>query len=804
MNNGEERKYLRIAVCLPVSGTFTYEVSGTLAGEAEAGKRVLVPFSKRKVVGYILRVVPPEDRSGIKDILSVIDPYPLFPQNMVEFFEWLSSYYHYPIGMVIKAALPSGLNVAARGGQGAASSRSVPLQAGGKGEGEERNFPCYKDRVGLLKRVFVTVRDKSAMEGSLSERKEGLPRSGEAEPAGRFASQRGKLPNNESEFLDLVHTKGELTLVEIARKFSNGRYLVDKWVKKGILKKSLKPEMRGIAGEDSFLPPEPPSLNPTQKEILEEITATIREGSYRSYLLHGVTGSGKTEVYYHAVRAAIRHGKQAIIMVPEIALTVALASLFQARLKEKVAILHSALSPGQRYEQWISIARGEVDVVIGARSALFAPLPRLGLIIVDEEHDSSYKQEEKFRYQARDAAVMRSKLLNAVVILGSGTPSIQSYHNAIRGKYELLSMPERIGKKPPPAITMIDMSEFEDTESGQGILSPPLQEAIGENVAKGEQAILFLNRRGFSVLYLCRFCGETVRCPNCELSLTYHKDSNTLLCHYCGFRIQPPQRCPRCGRERLKPYGFGTERLADTVAEIFPEARIERMDRDTMRHKGKVQQVLRRFRNKEVDILVGTQMVTKGHDFPNVSLVGVISADLSLNWPDFRAGETTFQLLSQVAGRTGRGTSPGRVIIQTYNPSHYAICAARDYDYEGFFSQEIGLRRRLTYPPFSSIVNLRFLGNSKSKTEQMAAHMKMRINGLLKGPLKSNKDIEVLGPVEAPIAKLKNKYRQQILIKSRRPARLNQLLKEVDRLSSRILGSSGVKLIIDVDPYQMV
>jgi len=803
-----EKKYLQVAVCLPVSGTFTYSVSGALADRAEAGKRAIVSFSKRRVIGYILSIIPPEDRKGIKDILSVLDPLPLFPQDMVEFFTWLSSYYHYPIGLVIKAALPTGLNVAAKGGQGTTSTLPSPFKGEGLGGGEERKFPYYQDRVGLLKRVFIGIKRGSVIGGPLFGLKSGvrplgMP-SGEAEAVHQLFVHRGKHAKDESAFFDLVHTKGEMPLSEIAGKFSNGRYLVDKWVKKGILEKSLKPVVIDLASEDIFLSPQPPPLNPTQKETLAVIEGSIRQNHYRTFLLHGVTGSGKTEVYFHAVRAAIQHGKQSIIMVPEIALTVSLASLFKARLKERVAVLHSALSQGQRYEQWINIARGEADVVIGARSALFAPLPRLGIIILDEEHDTSYKQEEKFRYQARDAAVMRSKLANAVVILGSGTPSVQSYQNAVTGKYGLLRMPERIGKKKPPEISILDMTECEDTKSGGGILSRPLQEAIGENLAKGEQTILFLNRRGFSSLYLCRFCGTTLRCPNCDLSLTYHKESDTLLCHYCGFRIQPPNRCPSCGREQLKPYGFGTERVVETLFGIFPQARVERMDKDTMRHKGEVQQVLKRFLHRETDVLVGTQMVTKGHDFPHVTLVGVISADLSLNWPDFRAGETTFQLISQVAGRTGRGASPGRVIIQTYNPSHYAIRAARDHDYEGFFSREIELRRQLNYPPFSSIVNLRFQGNSKSKTEQIAGQMKMRISDILKKHLRSKKEIEVLGPVEAPIAKIKGKYRQQILIKSRRPAYLNQLLNEIDRISSQILGPSGVRLIIDVDPYQMI
>ena len=775
MSYGSEKQYIQVAVCLPVSGTFTYTAGGTLAGKIEAGKRVLVPFSKQRAIGYILRTIPAEERKGIKDILSVIDPYPLFPRDMVDFFEWLSSYYRYPIGLVIKAALPTGLNVAASGGH-------------------EISNRGWQDRVGLLKRVFVTIKTGANIDRSISDRKEG---------SSPLVSRHGRRAENESEFLELLQTKRELPLGELTRNFRNGRYLVDKWVKKGILEKSRKPLLRDVCGEEIFISPKSPPLTATQKKILEVIEGKIRQDRYHSYLLHGVTGSGKTEVYYHAVRIAIQLGKQSIIMVPEIALTVALTSLFKARFKERVAILHSALSPGQRYEQWISIARGEADVVIGARSALFAPLPKLGLIILDEEHDASYKQEEKFRYQARDAAVMRSKLVNALVLLGSGTPSIQSYYNAVSGKYGLLHMPERIGKKRAPAIDIIDMTGFEDTKSRGGILSPPLQEAIGENLSKGKQAILFLNRRGFSALYLCRSCGKTVRCPNCDLSLTYHKDSDTLLCHYCGYGIQPPKTCPSCGREQLKPYGFGTERVVDTLAEVFPDARVERMDRDIMRHKGEVHQVLKRFLHRGTDILVGTQMVTKGHDFPHVTLVGVISADLSLNWPDFRAGETTFQLLSQVAGRTGRGASSGRVIIQTYNPSHYAIRAAKDYDYKGFFSREIRLRRQLNYPPFSSMANLRFLGNSKGKTEQIAGHMRMRISKTLKRQLKGKKDVQVLGPVEAPIAKLKGKYRQQILIKSRRTAYLNQLLNEVDRFSSQVLGASGVRLIIDIDPYQM-
>jgi primosomal protein N' (replication factor Y) len=767
MAEAVKKLYVQVAVTVPVSGTFTYTVAGDLTKKVGVGKRVLISFSGRKVTGYVLRLIPPEDRTGLKDIIDVIDPYPLFPPNMVEFFEWLSSYYLYPIGLVIKAALPTGLNV------------NIPA-------GTEVPPRGWLDKVGLLKRVFITVKKGAPIDRSLFEPK--------------------RAPRNEPEFLEMIIKSKEISLREINDIFNNGAYLVDKWVKKGLLKRSLRRVVRDIAGETLFISPEPPPLNPKQREVLGKITGKLKEDSFFTYLLHGVTGSGKTEVYYHAVAVAKELGRQSIIMVPEIALTVSLASLFKARLRDRVAILHSALSMGERYDQWVRIAKGEADVVIGARSALFAPFSRLGLIIIDEEHDPSYKQEEKFCYQARDSAIVRAKLTNALVVLGSGTPSIQSYQNAMSDRYGLLAMPERILKRQPPDITIIDMTGFEGGPpmADDSIISSPLRKEIGESLAQGKQTILFLNRRGFSALFLCRFCGEAIRCPNCAVSLTYHKYGNNLLCHYCGFRIQPPTRCPLCNREKLKPYGFGTERVVETLREIFPDARVERMDRDTVRHKGEVQQVLKRFLDYETDILVGTQMVTKGHDFPKVTLVGVISADLSLNCPDFRAGETTFQLLSQVAGRTGRGRSPGRVIIQTFNPSHYAIIAARDHDYQRFFSHETSLRRQLNYPPFSSMANLRLLGNSRAKTEKIARQIGMRIGDILKEQSKGKKDIEVLGPVEAPVAKLKGKYRQQILIKSRRPGHLNRLLKDLNRGSAQILSSSGVKLIVDVDPYQMM
>ena len=760
--------YVQVAVTLPVSGTFTYKATGDLLEKVAVGKRVLVSFSRRKIIGYILRIIPPEKRKDVKDIITVIDASPLFPFHMVQFFEWLSNYYLYPIGLVIKSALPTGLNVRIPDG------KKIPSKG-------------WLDRVGLLERVFISVRKGTIIDESLCNRK--------------------RLPKNEGEFLKMMIKKREVSLREIIATFANGAYLTNKWVGKGLLTKARRSVLRDMGGEEAFsISSKPPSLNAKQKEAVEKIREKLKDKAFFTYLLHGITGSGKTEVYYHAVKTAIGLKRQSIIMVPEIALTVSLASLFKARFNKRVAILHSALSEGERYDQWIRIARGDADVAIGARSALFAPFFKLGLIIVDEEHDLSYKQEEKFHYQARDAAIVRAKLADAVVMLGSGTPSIQSYQNAAKGKYGFLTMPKRILKRKLPDINVVDMAQFSKSSVAQdeGIMSPPLKEAIEENLRQKKQTILFLNRRGFSSLYLCRCCGTTIKCPNCEVSLTYHKYGNNLLCHYCGFSIKPPKRCPACNREDLKPYGFGTQKVVEVLMALFPKAQVERMDRDTMKHKGEVQKVLRRFMQHDTNILVGTQMVTKGHDFPNVTLVGVISADLSLNYPDFRAGEITFQLLSQVAGRTGRGKVPGKVIIQTFNPSHYAITATKDHNYKRFFSKEIALRRQVNYPPFSLIANVRFLGNSKIKTEKIAYYIGMKIRNTIKKQPKRKGAVEVLGPVEAPIAKLKGKYRQQILIKSHTSRNLNQLLKEVETFSTRILSSSGVRMIIDVDPYQMM
>ncbi len=805
----------RVAVNLPVQGTFSYRIPGSLEREARVGHRILVPFNRREVTGFILERLPPGPDEGLKEISEVLDPDPLFHEKTVPLFEWLSRYYVFPIGQVIASALPGGLDVtpfktASLTGEGEQALKALP--AGSK---EKKRLLWIKAHPG--RRLPAPVRDfRSLMEKKwiTIEGRVGKARAGpcirrfvrprdtvtlQAALAERGSSSRAR---NEVEFLERIFASGPLPLSDLTGRFGNAAYLAEKWCRKGFLDIYAQAVYRNPAGEILFPSPRPDRLYEQQARSLARITAGLDGNRFSAYLLHGVTGSGKTEVYCGAVEHAIRQGRQAIVMVPEISLAVYMESIFRSRFGERVAVYHSALSRGERFDQWVRMARGEVDLVIGARSALFAPLERLGLIIVDEEHDSAYKQENDLHYQARDTAVMRARMEGGVVVLGSGTPSVQSFQNAVSGRYRLLSMPDRVEMRPLPEIEIVDMRT--EGPPGDRSLSPRLVKALHRNLEAGNQAILFLNRRGYHRLHLCRSCGRTLFCPNCDVALTHHRKEDRLVCHFCGFMSKTDVKCPACGRDRLKAFGFGTEKVEQEVAERFPGARIARMDADNTRRKGQAVSILKQFSDRRVDILVGTQMITKGYDFPGVTLVGVIAADASLVFPDFRAGERTFQLLSQVAGRSGRGDRKGRVIVQTFQPGHYAIRAAVKHDYAAFFNEEKRLREQLGYPPFSHLACLKFQGNRRRETGETVRRFGRLLSGIVAGWPKQGKEIRLLGPVEAPISRLKGKYRWQILIKCRRAALLGHLLAEIRKHAKSGLQSRGVQVIWDVDPYQML
>ncbi len=813
----EDKPVLRVAVTLPVRETFFYAVPEELLSEAEIGRRVLVPFRNNKVIGYILDRGSGNGEKGLKEILEVLDPSPLFPEGLVPFFQWMSEYYLYPMGRFIQSALPGGLNVRpAKTGRltekGLKALNRLPSHSQEKSlllwvkNNPGKQLPSPLDRAYTLQKkgwMIIESHTRKRGVGPLIRKFVRAKKGFEL----RSVVQEGGNPNrakNESEFLETVFDSDGVLLKELFARFSNGAYLVNKWISNGVLEKYEAPILRNLAGEVMFPSPVPLHLYDQQGAVLKEIQSRLKKRRFSTCLLHGVTGSGKTEVYYRAAVEAIQQGRQALLLVPEIALAVYMEGIFRSRMGNKIAIYHSGLSAGERYDQWHRIIRGEVDLVVGARSALFAPLPRLGLIIVDEEHDFSYKQEEGPRYQARDAAVVRGKLEKALVILGSGTPSVQSFHHAATGRYQYLSMPKRVENRPLPTVQIVDMKDMPESGSGNGIVSPILREALGENLADGKQTILFLNRRGFNRVYLCRSCGHSIRCTNCDLALIYHLKENRLACHYCGFHAQPENRCSNCGYEGMKAYGFGTERLEHELREAFPDGRIARMDRDSIRRKGQTFRILKRFSEHEIDIIVGTQMITKGYDFPDVTLVGVIAADLSLGFPDFRAGERTFQILSQVAGRAGRGDQRGKVIVQTFNPEHYAVVTAKDHDYSLFFERERELREQLGYPPFSYLACFRLQGNNSRATATMAQRVGRGITGVLKRWPKRGKEIQVLGPAEAPLAKLKGKYRWQILVKCKGVELLHYFLREIEALTRKMLRGSGVNLIVDVDPYQML
>ncbi len=810
--------YLGIAVTLPVREIFSYAVPDHLVHMAQIGRRALVPFRNRNVIGYIVKKDFGTKKEEIKKILDILDPEPLFTENLVPFFQWMADYYLFPMGMLIRSALPTGLNVpqfksaelTEKGMEAikrlSSSSREAKLLCWIKNNPRKRLPVPLNLAYRLEKRGWLSIETRTG-KGYTRPLKRKYLRLKEGVNPDSITGQSGSASRtkNDAEFLrSLSLSSRGLPLKEVSSRFNNGTYLAQKWIRKGMVESYEERVFRDPVGNILVPSPEPSSLYDQQKEVLKTIKRRLDKREFSTCLLNGVTGSGKTEVYYQAIKHAIEMGSTAILMLPEIGLAIYAEGIFKSRLGQRVGVYHSSLSRGERYDQWLRMLRGEIDVVIGARSALFAPLGRLGLIIVDEEYDSSYKQEDGPRYHARDAAVVRGKIENALVILGSGTPSVQSFHNAVTGRYQLLSMPERIEKRPMPDIEIVDMRKVRNGDKNNNILSPALKKAIEDNLAEGSQTILFLNRRGFSSVYLCRSCGEAVRCRNCDLTLTYHLNDNRLVCHYCGFFSKPPTKCPVCGHKEMRAYGFGTEKLENELGKTFPSARIGRFDRDSTRGKGKAFNILRRFSEGDIDILAGTQMITKGYDFPRVTLVGVISADLSLGFPDFRAGERTFQLLSQVAGRAGRGNLKGKVIVQAFNPDHYAIMAAKKHDYDFFFRKEKELREQLGYPPFSYLACLRFQGKNQKDTEDTAAKIGREINSIIQRWPKRGKEIHVLGPAECPLPKLKNNYRWQILIKSRGTELLHYLLKEIEVLSRKILREKGIGMIIDVDPYQML
>jgi len=805
--------YIEVAISLPVSGTYTYGVPKELLGRVFEGCRVLVSFGNRRVTGYILAVLDHSDQAKTKPILDILDDSPLFPKEMIPFFRWTADYYLHPLGLVIKTALPTGLSsyeytqvVITDAGKAALSDLEIPslmrlilnrLQSG----------PCRRHLIEKLakKRIPEKVFKKMQASGWIEFQRQVV--SGRTRPKTerivRLIQPKVKpMTEPREKIIVALADQGDLPLADLKKIVPTAATIVRGLVNAGALNIYERVVHRDPFS-DTVLPDQPPTLTADQRAVLEKVIGVLKKG-FASFLLAGVTGSGKTEVYLRLAKQVLETDGQVLVLVPEIALISLIERRFRARFGDRVAVLHSRLSSGERYDQWRRIVDNKAPIVIGARSAVFAPLMRIGIIIVDEEHDTAFKQETGLRYNGRDLAVVRAKFGDAIVLLGSATPSVQTFFNTETEKSIRLVLPKRIEKRPMPDVSIFDLRLTKGMRGAIRVISEPLHRAMRETLSQGKQVLLFLNRRGFAGNSVCLACGEPVRCRHCDITLTFHQAHQAYQCHYCGFSRPATIKCEVCGSSTIRALGIGTEKVEALTQTLFPEARICRMDRDTTTRKGSIKRMLKQVKDGDIDILIGTQMVAKGHDFPNITLVGIICADLSLDFPDFRAGERTFQLLAQVAGRAGRGDTPGRVILQTYNPDHFTIIAAKDQDYRRFYQREIPFRKTLKYPPFTCLVQLKISGRNKGKTREKAKKIGAAGHTLQTGRSEFSSAITILGPIEAPLTRISGRYRWQIFIKGLNTGVLHRYVRQLSAIPSLRFNDHQIRVAIDVDPYLMM
>ncbi|MDB4798524.1 primosomal protein N' [Verrucomicrobia bacterium] len=733
----------RVTLEIAVGKEFDYRIPDQMRGSVEVGSRVKVPFGPRQMMGVVTDVLDASPFAKLRDLLSVVGTKSLVTPNVLSLARWMAGYYCCPVETALKSVLPDSVR---------------------------------KEKEGWKERLFVRA----------------LPQVGDLP----------ELSKRQAELWKVIEEWREIPLQELLKEMSTTGDTVRRLEDKGLVTITSQIMERDPFANETILPTKKITLNAEQQVAYDRVIAACDDPSdkKRVFLLHGVTGSGKTEVYLQAIEHTLKQGKGAIVLVPEISLTPQTVERFKARfsdgpLRTLVAVLHSHLSAGEKHDEWHKIRQGRARIVIGARSAVFAPVDPLGLVIVDEEHEYSYKQEESPRYHARDVGIVRAQREGAVVVLGTATPSMETYYNAKRGKYELLEMASRVDTKTLPLVRVVDMRLEARKEKGVPIFSLKLKEGILSRIEKGEQVMLFLNRRGYSASLQCPLCGYVAGCPNCSVSLTYHRKVSQLRCHICGHSEGVPKACPEesCRSPQIRYAGIGTERVEETLGKLFPKARVTRMDSDTLKKKEDFRRILSEFRLGKIDILLGTQMIAKGLHFPNVTLVGIIYADLSLHIPDFRAGERTFQLLTQVAGRAGRGDVEGEVFVQSFTPFHPAIQYARRHDYVGFYDQEIEFRQELGYPPVMRMCCLTLRGRNEDRTRMAAEFVKKEIEE----KIVDLKELTLAGPAEATLLRAENFFRYQVVLRSNQMAALGQRL---TRLFASMKLPDEVQLIVDIDP----
>ena len=743
VDDAEQQQVATVYFAEPPFGPYDYSVPADLVADVEAGRRVRVPIGRgnRVLVGYCTAVAT-QSVGGrpLKPIRAVLDPRPLLSRKMIGLAEWIAEYYLCELGQALEAVVPAGV----------------------------------RERAGTREQVFLSV--PIAVVARLTQL---------------------QLPKKQALALRMLAASSTaLTPAQLAEAAECTQAPINALRKKKLVHEEIKRVQNVDVSEAQVEREEHLDLNHDQQAALDTILAALQTGEASTTLLHGITGSGKTEVYIRAIDEVLRYGRQAIVLVPEISLTPQTRARFRRRF-DNIAVLHSHLSAAERHWHWQRIARGDVQVVVGARSAIFAPTPQLGLVVIDEEHDSSFKQDTAPRYHARDVALQRTRDEGVPLVLGSATPALESWHAAQTGRFQLIDMPRRVMNRPLPDVATIDLRVEFQSRSSRGAISRPLHQAMAQTLQEGGQVILLLNRRGFSTQIQCPKCGHVIKCEDCDIALTHHRDDDTTRCHYCDYQSTPPVACPKCTFDGIRYGGLGTQKLEAEVVGRFPDVEVLRMDSDTMRKPGSHEQALARFRAGEAKILLGTQMIAKGLDFPAVTLVGVINADTALHFPDFRAAERTFQLVTQVAGRTGRGDQGGRVLVQTFTPEHPAIEAAKKHDYHAFVAGELPLREQFGYTPYASMIRFVIRGEIEDLTEAFAS----QLVDLLRPGLADLQKCRLLGPAPCPIAKLRGRYRYHVLLMG---AELD-LMRQVTRsVTSGIKTPDGVQWIVDVDPLDLL
>ena len=799
-----------VALPVPLDTAFTYRVPEGM--QPVIGGRVLVPFRQQRMSGGIIGLHESAPKVQAKNILSVLDAAPVLDTQLLQLGKWISDYYLAPPGEVFRTMLPlaaefkraiayritdegqMALHLAGTSGS-SARSRKTPEEQGAEvrvldylAEREVVREETLRNATGVSKSLLAgMVRKKWIVREDLSGARDAT----RTMKVALLKTAEGKLNSNQQVLIETLAAAGGRVPVETLQALAVPRTTLGTLVKRGLVEIVEEP-VEFVVASKARSSPLNFQFNSAQQNALKRINDSVRAEKFSGLLLHGVTGSGKTAVYLAAMQSVLEAGRSAILLVPEIGLTPAVAADLYHVFGDEVAILHSAFTDQERAEQWHRIKRGDARMVVGTRSAVFAPVSNLALMIVDEEQDSSYKQEETPRYHARDVAVMRAKMAGAVVVLGSATPSLESYFNAKKNKYALMELRDRVENRPLPEVEIVDMrQEFQETGKEQ-VISRKLLEEIKQRLDRKEQVMVLLNRRGYSPVALCRACGNRMECRNCAIAMTHHKGSNRMVCHYCGFMAPVPKVCGECGSEYVYFLGTGSEKLEELLHGLFPQARIGRLDRDTVRGNEDFERALNALNEGELDLLVGTQMIAKGHDIHGVTLVGVVGADMALGFPDFRAAERTFQLLTQVAGRAGRGQTPGKVILQTYFPDHYAVQYAALHDFVGFYERELRFRSWMHYPPYSALANV--LVRSDTLDEAL------RWSGVLGKWLETTRHegVRVLGPAAAPIVRLKRDYRYHFVLKSESREKLNGLLRSMLMYASqqKIPRTQG---IVDVD-----